>query len=534
VSFASITGWTSPSNQIVAVSSNQTTRITAIYQGVGSLQVMIEPSGAIIAGAEWQVDGGTWMGSGMRLSGLSNGAHTVSYKPANGWATPGSQSVMVLANQTTVTNGIYTDIGYSFATIAGQAGTTGSADGTNLAVLFDSPAGICVDASENLYVADTGNSVIRKLTHTTNGWASFTIAGLAGAPGYTDGTNGQARFDYPSGVAIDTNNNIYVVDQVNSTVRKLTTDGTNWTVSTIAGMAGDYGSADGTNGVARFYYPAGVAVDTSGKVYVADQINSSIRKLTPLGSNNWAVSTIAGMSGLNGSADGINGTARFYWPSSLTVDASGNIYVADTFNDTIRKIATSGTNYVTTTICGTPGVNSSVDGTNNSALFDGLSGIVVDGLGNLFVADTYSSVIREVTPIDSSWVVNTIGGLAYVEGSADGTNSQARFDSPYGIAVDVNGLLYIADTFNQTIRAGTSFSPLPPEPHIAIAPGVKDFSFNWQVTAGLTYQLQIETNLQQQSWVNLGSPILATNASMSFMDTNATNSPRFFRVMVAQ
>ena len=532
VAYASLAGWTAPTNQTVTISSNQTTRLTAIYQGQGLLQVLLVPTGAIVSGAQWQVDGDAWMSNGMVVSGLSRGTHTVAYKSASGWVAPANQSVSILANQTTVTNGLYTGLGYSFTTIAGTVGDSAFADGTNYAALFYTPVGICADLNSNLYIADTGNSVIRKLTPTTNGWVSSTIAGLAGYPGNADGTNNQARFDYPSGVTVDTNGNLFVADQVNSIVRKMTTDGTNWTVSTIAGLAGNYGSANGTNGAARFYYPAGVTVDTAGNVYVADQINSTIRKLTPLGSNNWAVATIAGTNGVNGSADGTNNTSRFYWPSDLTVDASGNLFVADTFNNTIRKVSPVGTNYVTTTICGVAGVNNSVDGTNNTALFDGLGGIALDAFGNLFVADSYSSVIRKITPVGNNWVVNTVGGLAYVTGATDGTNSAARFDTPYGVCVDGNGVVYVADTYNQTIRAGSTLFPLPAKPSIAIAPAGKNFSFNWQAQAGLTYQVQFKTNLVQAVWLDLGSSILATNTTMPFVDTSATNDQRFYRVKV--
>ena len=140
--------------------------------------------------------------------------------------------------------------------------------------------------------------------------------------------------------------------------------------------------------MARFYYPAGVAVDAAGNVYVADQINSTIRKLTPLGSNNWAVTTIAGTAGANGSVDGTNNAARFYWPSDLSVNGSGILFVADTFNNTIRKIALTGSNFVVSTICGVTGVSGSVDGTNSGALLDGPGGISLDGFGNLLVADS--------------------------------------------------------------------------------------------------------------------------------------------------
>jgi hypothetical protein len=533
VAFANISGWTAPASQIVSVVSNQTVHLTAIYQGIGSLQVMLLPTGAIVSGARWQVDGGSWMVNGEVVSGLSRGSHTVAYKPASGWVTPASQSISILANQTTTTNGLYTGLGYSFTTIAGQVGHAAFADGTNLAALFSTPVGICADASNNLYIADTGNSVIRKLTPTPNGWVSSTLAGSAGNPGNADGTNNQARFDYPSGVAVDSTGNLYVADQVNSTIRKLTTtDGTSWTVSTIAGQAGNYGSANGTNGAARFYYPAGVAVDAAGNVYVADQINSTIRKVMPSGANSWVVTTIAGTGGVNGNADGTNSTSRFYWPGDLTVDTGGNLFVADTFNDTIRKVSPVGTNYVTTTLCGVAGVNNSVDGTNSAALFDGPGGISLDALGDLFVADCYSSVIRKITPAGTNWVVDTIGGLANATGSNDGTNSMARFDTPFGVCVDANGVVYVADSDNQTIRAGSATSPAPANPNIAVAPAGIDISLNWQATPGLKYQVQTTTNLSTQAWQNVGLTTLATNSVVLFVGSSATNVQRFYRVMV--
>lgn len=136
-----------------------------------------------------------------------------------------------------------------------------------------------------------------------------TIAGYASS-GSVDGTNSTARFSYPRSVAVDTNGNVYVADTLNSTIRKITSVGTNWVVNTIAGLAGSYGSADGTNSAARFAGPSGVTVDNGGNVYAADMGNDTIRKLTPVGTN-WVVSTIAGMVTNSGSADGTNTAARF-------------------------------------------------------------------------------------------------------------------------------------------------------------------------------------------------------------------------------
>src|SRR5213593_3736548 len=146
-------------------------------------------------------------------------------------------------------------------------------------------------------------------------YAFTNLAGLPGGLGSVDGTAGAARFNYPSGVAVDSAGNVYVADSGNSTIRKITPDGT---VTTLAGSAGQSGSADGTGSAARFNNPRGVAVDSVGNVYVADTSNATIRKVTPAG----AVTTLAGLAGSGGSADGTGSAARFLDPSGVAVDSA--------------------------------------------------------------------------------------------------------------------------------------------------------------------------------------------------------------------
>ena len=150
-----------------------------------------------------------------------------------------------------------------------------------------------------------------------------TLAGLAGSSGSANGTGSAARFYYPFGVAVDSAGNVYVADTGNNTIRKVTPAGV---VTTLAGLAGSSGSADGTGSAARFNYPSGVAVDSAGNVYVADTGNNTIRKVTPAG----VVTTLAGLAGSPGSADGTGSAARFYYPHGVAVDSAGNVYVADT------------------------------------------------------------------------------------------------------------------------------------------------------------------------------------------------------------
>src|ERR1022692_4961462 len=222
---------------------------------------------------------------------------------------------------------------YTFTTLAGYAGY-GSADGAGRAARFYQPSGVAVDRSGNVYVADLSNHTIRQVTPAGQ---VTTLAGLAGASGTNDGTVGAARFNYPSGVAVDTDGNVYVADTYNHAIRRVTPLGM---VSTLAGLAGSHGTNDGPNGAARFYYPNSVAVDTNGSVYVTDSSNHTIRKVTPV-ETNWVVSTLAGLARVDGNADGTGNTARFYQPTGAAVDNAGYIYVADQSNNTIRKVTST-------------------------------------------------------------------------------------------------------------------------------------------------------------------------------------------------
>jgi sugar lactone lactonase YvrE len=312
------------------------------------------------------------------------------------------------------------------STLAGLAGSSGSDDGAGSAARFNDPRGVAVDSAGNVYVADFDNSTIRKIT--SAGMVS-TLAGLAGNAGIADGTGNAARFNFPEDVAVDSAGNVYVADTFNSTIRKISPSGV---VNTLAGLAGNIGSADGTGNAARFYLPAGVAVDSAGNVYVADTSNDTIRKITSPS----VVSTFAGLAGSIGSADGTGNAARFYHPAGVAVDSAGNVYVADSNNDTIRKITPSG---VVSTFAGLAG----------GGVFLWPNGVAVDSAGNVYVADTINSTIRKIT---ASGVVSTLAGLAGVSGSADGTGNAARFFQPKGVAVDSAGNVYVADTSNSTIR----------------------------------------------------------------------------------
>jgi serine/threonine protein kinase len=334
------------------------------------------------------------------------------------------------------------------STLAGRAGVMGSADGNGVKALFHLPAGVAVDRTGNLYVADAANNTIRKIT--TAGEVSV-FGGMAGSSGSNDGAGSSARFWTPFGVAVDSAGNVYVADTLNDTIRKITPNGV---VSTLAGLAGNAGSNDGIGIHAHFRNPWGVAVDNTGNVYVADTSNNTIRKITPSG----VVSTLAGLAGSNGSTDGIGVTARFNSPFALAVDDAGYVYVADTGNNTIRKIAPNG---MVSTLAGLPRYVGSADGMGDNSRFWNPQGITVDGAGNVYVADSDNRTIRKITP---SGIVSTLAGQSGAPaGYDDGMGSGARFNNPFGIAVDSSGNIYVADANNHTIRivSNVASSPTP-------------------------------------------------------------------------
>lgn len=216
--------------------------------------------------------------------------------------------------------------------LAGTPGAPGSADGVGSAAQFRFPGGLAFDPSGNLLVADTGNDTLRRIA--PDGTVT-TLAGSAGLPGSTDAVGAAARFNAPIGLAVDGSGVAYLGDSGNHTIRRVATDGT---VTTYAGLAGQPGYLNGSAPSAQFNEPNGVTLAADGTLYVADYGNSCIRAISPTGS----VSTLAGQPGTHGSADGTGSAASFYWPVGLAMDASGNVWVADTYNHTLRKILAGG------------------------------------------------------------------------------------------------------------------------------------------------------------------------------------------------
>jgi len=329
----------------------------------------------------------------------------------------------------------------SVTTIAGQIGHSGSSNGPALnGAQFLNPYGVAVDSSNNIYVADTGNNMIRKIA---NGNVT-TLAG-SGSPGTSNGIGTNAQFNSPYALATDSAGDVYVADTRNYRIRRITPAGV---VTTLAGN-GSVGINNGTN--AQFAFPTGIAVDSATNIYVADYTNQIIRKITLIGAN-WFVSTLAGggFSGDEpGDGDGIFPQATFYFPWGLAVDSATNLYVGDSGNGNIRKITPGGIPLLST-LAGADGSYGLSNGPAAQARFNQPFGVAVDGATNLYVADYYNNGIREVTA--AGGVTTLAGSINGDIGSADGTNNHAGFYYPSGLCADAATNLYVADSYNSTVR----------------------------------------------------------------------------------
>ena len=300
------------------------------------------------------------------------------------------------------------------------------------------PSGVTVDASGNLYIADTANNRVRKVS----GSNIATIAG-SGLFSYSgdSGASTKAQLNSPQGVAVDAAGNYYVADTGNNVVRKVAANGTITTLAGTgtAGFAGDNGAAAS----AQLNSPQGVAVDGSGNVYIADTQNSRVRKVS-----GGTISTVAGSGTIGFGGDGGAGTsAQLNTPTGLAVDGSGNLYIADFGNNVVRKLSTGGT---ITTIAGNGRQGYSGDGgLGTLAQLNGAQAVAVDSAGNVYIADTLNSRVRMVT---SGGNISTIAGTGIPGTAGDGgPATQAQIVTPAGIAVDSTGAVYITD-FSKNVR----------------------------------------------------------------------------------
>jgi hypothetical protein len=312
-------------------------------------------------------------------------------------------------------------------------------------------------------------------------------------------------------MALDGDGNLYVADRGNKAVRKIVASGTNWVVSTIA---------------TGFSALGGCAVDGAGSIFVADQLRQIIQKISLVGTN-WVITPVAGKADNSGTADGTNTAARFFMPDRVAVDGPGNLYVANLQSHIIRKIKLFGTNWVVSTIAGTASQSAAVDGTNSTARFYYPKGVAVDSAGSVYVGDYGNDTVRKITP---AGVTTTLAGLGQTTGNADGAGGAAHFNEPNGLAVDSHGIVYVPDSFNQTIRMGRPVIQLQPLPSsLSGQTQTQGFGCSISLASGLNYRIQASPDLS--TWVDLTN-FTPAGLAFSFWDSGATNFPqRFYRVL---
>jgi NHL repeat len=340
----------------------------------------------------------------------------------------------------TVTGGGTTIIGPSFnyivsavvTTVAGD-GKAGFVNGQDTLAEFNGPTGIAIDARRNLYVGDNGNFAIRKIS--PSGIVS-TFVGTGGS-GFQDGPQATAKIGGPEGIAFDLNWNLYVADDANL-IQEIMPDGY---TTALAGRGGtglvNEGYLDGLTFNAEFDNPASVAIGQDGTVYVADSRNARIRKIYA-----GVVSTVAG-NGINGLLDGPAASAEFYYPTGIAIDKEGTLFVTDLYNYCVREIKSGNVK----TLAGTKKMGF-VNGAGNVAEFNYLHGIAVDSAGNVYVADGYNACIRKIT---ADGIVSTLVGSGK-SGHLDGPGNIAQFVDPDCIAIDQDGSIYVTDPGDNRVR----------------------------------------------------------------------------------
>ena len=388
--------------------------------------------------------------AGAASAGTADGVGSAArFHTDSGVAADASGAVVFVADTANNTIRRFDAATRAVTTVAGVAAESGAADGTGSAARFNWPSGIAVDgAGTTAYVADWGNSTIRRIQ-----LASGVVTTLAGAPGqagYADGTGSAARFAAPEKVAVNAaGTTVFVADSGNNVIR--TIDVATGAVTTLAGSATAAGSDDGVGSAARFDYPAAIAASAGGTLaFVADMNNHTIRRIDV---STGAVTTLAGQAGVAGTADGVGTAARFDWPYGVVADPAGaTLFVADYNNHTIRRIDVA--TAAVTTVAGMARMPGTADGVGTAAQFNSPAAIAVDAAGTtLFVADAGNNAVRRL--VISSGRVSTIAGLAGRPGGADGVGRTARFNNPTGVAVDGSGrTVFVADATNHAIRAG--------------------------------------------------------------------------------
>jgi len=332
-------------------------------------------------------------------------------------------------------------------TIAGN-GTAGHSTGNPLTSMLNGPESVAVDSAGNVYIADSNNHIIKKLTWdaVTKTYTNLDVfAGIPGKPGITGdgGPATSAKLRSPMGVFVDQTGVVYIADTNNHRIRKVALDGK---IYLVAGTSGGFSGDGGLATSAKLRNPQGVFVTSAGVIYIADTGNNRVRIIS-----GGMIDTFAGNGSPGYSGDGgLATSAKLYNPNSVFVDSSGNVYISDTLNHRIRKVA-AGTNIITT-VAGNGSAGFSGDGgPATSARLRRPKGIALDSSGSFLIGDSLNSRVRLV--LGATGIISTYAGTGTVGYSGDGGPPiYARLSYPYGVAMDSFGSIYIADRNNHVIR----------------------------------------------------------------------------------
>jgi uncharacterized protein (TIGR03437 family) len=381
------------------------------------------------------------------------------------------------------------------------------------AILF-SPFGVLLDGEGNLYIADQLNHRVRKVA--PDGTIT-TVAGNGTAGSVGDGEAATAAaLNDPCGLAMDSSGNLYIADTGNSVIRKVTPTGTITKVAGTytAGYSGDYDpdKTDEDNGkatLAQLSHPIGLAFDAAGNLYIADTSNNRIRKVD----TNGIITTVAGNGSTGSLGDGGKATdAPLYNPEGVALDGAGNLYIADTNNGMVRKVSADG---IITTVAGTGMFGYSGDGGPAAAAsLNYPKSIALDGSGNMFIVDSYNSRLRMVA---SDGTIHTIAGDGRFGDQGDGgPATRARLRFPSALALDAAGRIYFSDTQNNRIRLLTPVTPSGPAAAPVINAGgvvsASDFGAFPEVAPG--------------SWIEIhGSNLAAASRGWTAADFNGSQAP---------
>ncbi len=422
---------------------------------------------------------------------------------------------------------------YRYRYSVGNGGPKVTSDGAKLNVIVSPlgmPTGITLDQNGNILVVDTAAQAVLKITPEMRVTA---IAGQSGLLGHTDGPAASATFNEPYGLLYFSDGSMVVTDSANSTLRDISSQRV---VSTVAGTAGTTGALDGDGPVARFNFPMGITVDLAGVYVVADQANHVIRQVTGAG----RVITLAGKAGVPGVADGTGTAAGFNSPTGITLrrdttntsiswtggtNAYGTIFISDRDSNTIRTITAKGE---VGTYVGTAGQAGSTDNYRQSARFNKPTGLAFDSVGNLYIADTGNHTIRKVDP---SGYVRTLAGLATVSGLMDGTGNRALFNEPEALTVDGSGNVYVSDTGNAAIRKITPDGTVTTLATLGNVPTINSQPVSQSITSGSGASFSVtasgEGNLTYQ-WQKNGANISgATSASYSIAAAGSADAGNY-------